>query len=199
MGGQPLAQRLQDKSHNWADLQKLIPNMIVEGLSGYAFSCPDLIGGGDWVSFLDESKLDRELVVRSAQCHALMPMMQFSVAPWRILSKEQLDAVKKAVALREKFTPLIMKLAREAAKTGEPILKSMEYAFPNQGFAEIKDQFLLGDQLLVAPMLEKGKTERTVLLPKGKWLADDGKLYKGGKSYLITIPLDRLAHFELVK
>jgi alpha-glucosidase len=126
-------------------------------------------------------------------------MMQFSVAPWRILSKEQLDAVKKAVALREKFTPLIMKLAREAAKTGEPILKSMEYAFPNQGFAEIKDQFLLGDQLLVAPMLEKGKTERTVLLPKGKWLADDGKLYKGGKSYLITIPLDRLAHFELVK
>ncbi|MEI6275301.1 MAG: glycoside hydrolase family 31 protein [Prolixibacteraceae bacterium] len=197
MGGQPLAQRLQDKSHNWTDLQKLIPNMIVEGLSGYAFSCPDLIGGGDWVSFLDETKLDRELVVRSAQCHALMPMMQFSVAPWRILTREQLEAVKQAVSLREKFTPLIMKLAHEAAKTGEPILKSMEYVFPNQGYAEIRDQFMLGNELLVAPMLAKGKTIRTVVLPKGTWVADDGKKYQGGKIYDVEVPLNRIPYFRI--
>ena len=199
MGGQPLAQRLQDKSHSWGDLRKLIPNMIIEGLSGYAFSCPDLIGGGEWTSFLDESKLDRELVVRSAQVHALMPMMQFSVAPWRILKPDQLDAVKKVVALRMKYTPLIMKLANEAAKTGEPILKSLEYVFPNQGFAEIKDQFMLGDQIVVAPMLEKGKTQRAVKLPKGVWTADDGKKFKGGSSYTIDVPLDRLPYFQLVK
>lgn len=199
MGGQPLAQRLQDKSHTWNDLQKLIPNMIVEGLSGYTFSCPDLIGGGEWTSFLDEKKLDRELVVRSAQCHALMPMMQFSVAPWRILTKEQLDAVKQAVALRAKFTPLIMTLAQNSAKSGEPIIKSMEYVFPNQGFADVKDQFMLGDQLLVAPMLEKGKSSRTVVLPAGKWQSDDGKLYKGGKEYTIEVPINRLPHFERVE
>ena len=199
MGGQPLAQRLQDKSHSWGDLRKLIPNMIIEGLSGYAFSCPDLIGGGEWTSFLDESKLDRELVVRSAQVHALMPMMQFSVAPWRILKPDQLEAVKKAVALRMKYTPLIMKLANEAAKTGEPILKSLEYVFPNQGFADVKDQFMLGDQILVAPMLEKGKTQREVKLPKGEWKADDGKKFKGGITYTIDVPLDRLPFFQLVK
>lgn len=173
--------------------------MIVEGLSGYTFSCPDLIGGGEWTSFLDEKKLDRELVVRSAQCHALMPMMQFSVAPWRILTKEQLDAVKQAVALRAKFTPLIMTLAQNSAKSGEPIIKSMEYVFPNQGFADVKDQFMLGDQLLVAPMLEKGKSSRTVVLPAGKWQSDDGKLYKGGKEYTIEVPINRLPHFERVE
>ena len=198
MGGQPLAQRLQDKSHTWTDLQKLIPNMIVEGLSGYTFSCPDLIGGGDWISFIDETKLDRELVVRSAQCHALMPMMQFSVAPWRILNKEQLEAVKKAVELREKFTPLIMKLAHEAANTGEPILKSLEYVFPNQGYAEIRDQFMLGEKLLVAPMLEKDKTQREVILPKGNWRDDNGIIYQGNKSWLIDVQLNRLPYFQLV-
>ena len=170
-----------------------------KGLFGYAFSCPDLIGGGEWTSFLDESKLDRELVVRSAQVHALMPMMQFSVAPWRILKPDQLDAVKKAVALRMKYTPLIMRLANEAAKTGEPIMKSMEYVFPNQGFADVKDQFMLGDQILVAPLLEKGKTQREVKLPKGIWIADDGKKFKGGNSYTIDVPLDRLPYFNLIK
>jgi alpha-glucosidase len=199
MGGQPLAQRLQDKSHSWGDLRKLIPNMIIEGLSGYAFSCPDLIGGGEWTSFLDESKLDRELVVRSAQVHALMPMMQFSVAPWRILKPDQLEAVKKAVSLRMKYTPLIMNLANEAAKTGEPIMKSLEYVFANQGFADVKDQFMLGDQILVAPMLEKGKMQREVKLPIGEWKADDGKKFKGGNSYTIDVPLDRLLYFQLVK
>jgi len=197
MGGQPLAQRLQDKAHNWEDLQKLIPNMILEGLCGYPFSCPDLIGGGEWTSFLDEKTLDRELVVRSAQCHALMPMMQFSVAPWRILTKDQLYAVKQAVAIRMQFTPRILQLARNAAKTGEPILKSMEYVFPNQGFGDVKDQFVLGDEIVVAPMLGKGKSQRKVSLPKGNWVADDGKEYKGGTVYDIEVPLDRIPYFRL--
>jgi alpha-glucosidase len=47
-----------------------------------------LIGGGEARSFSDAAKFDPELVVRSAQVHALMPMMQFSVAPWRVLNAE---------------------------------------------------------------------------------------------------------------
>jgi alpha-glucosidase len=57
---------------------------------------------------------------------------------------------------------------------------------------------MLGDNLLVAPMLEN-KPTRTVVLPAGKWLADDGKSYKGGKSYEISVPLDRLPYFSKVK
>jgi alpha-glucosidase (family GH31 glycosyl hydrolase) len=199
MGGQPLAQRLLDKNHTWEDLQKLIPNMIIEGLSGYTFSCPDMIGGGMLSSFEDAESIDQDLVVRSAQCHALMPMMQFSVAPWRILDPTHLEAVKKSVTTRMKFTSLIIKLAGESAKTGEPILKNMEFVFPNQGFETVVDQFMLGDKLLVAPVVEKGKPGRNVLLPKGTWKADDGKVYRGGLSVSIETPLDRLPYFEKIK
>lgn len=197
-GGQPLVQRLKDKWHNWSDLQKLIPGMIVEGLSGYPFSCPDMIGGGDWVSFFDPSKIDQDLIVRSAQCHALMPMMQFSVAPWRILDSNHLDAVKKAVLLREKFTPLIMSLAHEAADTGEPILKSMEYRFPNQGFEEVVDQFMLGNYVLVAPVLTP-ENHRKVMLPLGKWEASNSNIYEGGKTIKVDVPIDELLYFRLIK
>ena len=198
MGGQPLAQRLQDKSHSWVDLRKLIPNMILEGLSGYTFSCPDMIGGGEWTSFLDESTLDQDLIVRSAQCHALMPMMQFSVAPWRVLDRVHLNAVKSAVALREKFTPYIMQLAHQAAKTGEPIMKSMEFEFPDQGFETVIDQFMLGDSLLVAPILVKGETTRNVKLPDGKWKSFDGKMVEGDRTYQQPAPLDQLIYFEKI-
>lgn len=194
MAGQPLAQRLHDKNHNWEDVQKLIPHMITEGLAGYTFSCPDLIGGGNWVSFLDPKTFNQDIVVRSAQIHALMPMMQFSVAPWRILDAEHLEAVKKAVKIREKFTPTILELARKSAKTGDPIISSMEYSFPNQGYEEVIDQFMLGENILVAPIDMDG-TSRAVILPKGKWIGDDGKTYKGGKTYPQEVPIDRIPYF----
>ena len=197
LGGQPLAQRLRDKKHSWEDLSCLVPNMLIANLVGYTFSCPDLIGGGDFVSFIDGAKIDQELIVRSAQCHALMPMMQFSAAPWRVLDSVHFSAVKKVVDLRMKFTPEIMKLAEVSGKTGEPIMYSLELLYPNRGFEHINDQFMLGKNILVAPMLTKGSTTRKVVLPEGKWLSDDGKMYKGGKTYIINVSLDRLPYFTL--
>ena len=199
MAGLPIAQRLHDKLHEWSDVQKLIPHMLNIGLIGYTFSCPDMIGGGEYKSFLDNPDIDQELVVRSAQIHALMPMMQFSVAPWRVLDKQHLDAVKKSVEIRSLFAPKILELARQSAKTGEPIVNYMDYCYPGNGYEQIKDQFMLGTDLLVAPIVEKGKTKRTVILPKGEWIADDGKTYQGGKSYLIDVALDRIPYFELQK
>ena len=197
MGGQPIAERIADKNHTWEDLQKLIPQSVTQGLEGYPFVCPDMIGGGDFGSFLNRSTLDEELVVRSAQCHALMPMMQFSVAPWRVLDSAHLKAVKKAVALRNARLPLIMQLVNEAARTGEPVVRHMEYVFPNQGFVNVKDQFMLGNNLLVAPMVDKGNT-RTVMLPKGKWKGDDNKLYRGSTKITISVPIDRIPYFEKI-
>ena len=169
--------------------------MITEGLVGYTFSCPDMIGGGEFGSFLNIDTYDEELVVRSAQCHALMPMMQFSVAPWRILNAKNFAAVKKAIEIRKKFTPIIMKRAKESAENGEPIIANLEYYFPNQGLEDIKNEFMLGENLLVAPMDNKGYS-REVVLPKGQWIADSGKKYKGGKSYTIDVPIDRIPYFE---
>ena len=138
------------------------------------------------------------MVVRSAQIHALMPMMQFSVAPWRILDKIHLDAVKKAVEIREKFTPEILDLSRKSAENGEPIIGSMENYFPNQSFETVIDQFMLGENILVAPMDKEGYS-RKVILPKGNWVADDGQKYKGGKSYTIEVPIARIPYFILTK
>jgi alpha-glucosidase len=202
MGGQPLVERLRDKDHSWEDMQKLIPNIMVAGMLGYPFACPDMIGGGEISSFWQIGKLDQDLFVRSAQTSALMPMMQFSAAPWRVLDQVHLEAVKKAVALRMKYTPKILELSERSAKTGEPVIRHMEYVFPHQGFEKITDQFMLGDSIMVAPLLEKNKLSRKVVLPKlikAKWMADDGKVYKGGTSTVIDVPLERLPVFNIVK
>lgn len=188
MGGQPLAQRLHDKGHNWDDLQKLIPQITLQGLLGYPFNCPDMIGGGEYGSFINLESVDQELIVRSAQVHALMPMMQFSVAPWRVLDSLNLEAVKKAIEIRTHFLPIIMQLLENATKTGEPIVRMMEYEFPGKGFVDVRDQFMLGSEILVAPVLNKGANFRKVALPPGKWLWKD-KVYRGNK--IITVPVDQ--------
>jgi alpha-glucosidase len=188
-------QRLRDKSHSWGDLEKLVPDMISAGLLGYTFVCPDMIGVGEFGSFLNHSSIDQDLIVRSAQVHALAPMMQFSVAPWRILDAVHLSAVKEAVALRMRFTPRILALAKMSAASGEPILRPMTYVFPDAGYENIKDQFMMGDDLLVAPMVAKGSS-RTVLIPPGSWKGDDGSVIVGPAQKRFEVPLARLLYFE---
>ena len=198
MAGLPLAERLSDKGHNWNDLGALIPNITGQGLMGYAFTCPDMIGGGEFGSFLQAETIDQDLIVRSAQTHALMPMMQFSVAPWRILDEEHMKMVKKAVELRKEFTSAIVTLAKHAAKTGEPIVRTMEYVFPDQGYATVKDQFMLGNDILVAPVLTSGNTSRTVILPNGKWEDASGKKLKGNRQIDVNVPLNTLPYFKKI-
>ena len=198
MAGLPLAQRLRDKGHNWEDLQKLIPDQMSQSLMGYAYTCPDMIGGGEYGSFIDLASMDEELVVRSAQVHALMPMMQFSVAPWRVLSKENAKYCLEAAKLHTKMGPYFLELAKQASKTGEPIVKPMALAFPNSSYEMIKDQFVLGNGIIVAPVVTKGALSRKVVLPKGKWQDDKGKIYRGNKTIEIEVPLDRLPFFTKV-
>jgi len=197
---QPLAQRLQDKRYSWDDLKLLVPDMISAGLIGHPFSCPDMIGGGllgDFIN-IDYTKFDQELMIRSAQIQALMPMMQFSVAPWRVLDKKHLNLCREAALLHTKMGDYIFSLAQKAAKDGEPIIRHLEYSFPNQGFESCDDQFMLGEKYLVAPMIVKG-TSREVKLPTGNWVDDLGKKYKGGQTVKMDVPLNRLVYFTLQK
>jgi alpha-glucosidase len=200
MGGEALVQRLGDKSYSWGALQLLIPDMIAAGLLGYAYACPDMIGGGEFTSFLgvDSSTFNQSLIIRSTQVHALMPMMQFSVAPWRILSKENLAICREMAYLHVKMGDYILECAKHAAQTGEPIVRHLEYMFPGQGFAGCKDQFMLGDKYLVAPIVNSG-TRRTVALPKGKWRDELGNVFTGGKKISVDAPLNRLPYFEKIK
>lgn len=200
MGGEALVQRLGDKKYSWNGVFRLVPDMISSGLLGHLYTCPDMIGGGEYGSFIgiDTHSFDQRLIVRSCQIHSMMPMMQFSVAPWRILSDENLAICIKYAKWHEQLGSYITEQAKKASQTGEPIVRHMEYMFPNQGFEDCIDQYMLGDKYLVAPIVSQNDT-RSVKLPKGKWKDDQGKVYKGGKTYTITAPLDRLPWFVAVK
>lgn len=199
-GGQPLVQRLGDKDYSWNSNKLLIPDMTTAGLLGFAYTCPDMIGGGQFGSFLDikEGEIDEELIVRSCQIHTLMPMMQFSVAPWRILSKENMEICAKYAHLHEQMGDYILECARQYSSSNIPIVRSMEFEYPHQGFVDCIDQFVLGSKYLVAPILTPEHV-RTVKLPKGLWKDDLGKTHKGGRTIEVNAPLERLPYFEKIK
>lgn len=191
----PVVVRLHDKPHKWEALHRIVADMIGAGLIGQPFICPDMVGGGEWTTFIPGSPFDPELFIRSAQIHALCPMMQISASPWRVLDKRHQAIFSDVVALRQKFAPKFAALAKKAGADGEPILRSLEYNFPGHGYAAIIDEFMMGTDLLVAPVMEKGATSRKVILPPGDWTADDGKVYTGGTTISVDAPLSRLPHF----
>jgi len=200
MAGQPVVIRLQDKPYSWSGVAELLPCMINSSMLGHIYVCPDMIGGGDFATFInvDAKDIDQELIVRSCQIHAMMPMMQFSVAPWRVLDREHLEICRKAAELHSRLGSYLLEQAKNGSRSGEPIVRPMDYAFPGQGFEDCTDQYMLGDRYLVAPMTSKG-TSRTVSLPKGTWKDESGRRYKGGKTYTIDVPLERIPYFERAK
>lgn len=205
MSGYPIVQRLSDKDNSWDNqrgLGALIPNMVQAGLAGYAYCCPDMVGGGQEANFGGGKEHDVELFIRSCQCVALMPMMQFSYAIWKHYANELVQkTVKDAAYLRLQYKDYFHQLLQESIETQAPIMRNLEYAYPNQGLYDIKDQFMLGDKLLVAPVLKKGERSRKVVLPSGNdWkYIPTGKVYQGGQTIIVDAPLEILPYFEKVQ
>ena len=197
LAGQPVVQRLIDKPHTWDAVRQLAPDMIAAGLMGYQFVCPDMAGGGAWTAFLPGAPIDPDIFVRSVQVHALCGQMQFSASPWRFLDAAHQEAVRKAVKTRQKFAPYFVELAKVCAKSGEPMIRNLEYAYPGAGYAEIRDEFLMGEKLLVAPQMTADAASREVVIPPGEWIGDDGAAVKGPKKVAVATPLDRLPYFTL--
>ena len=75
------------------------------------------------------------------------------------------------------------------------MLRNLEYNYPGLGYAGVTDEFMMGDFLLVAPVVEKGATVRTVVLPPGTWVADDGTEHVGPRTVTVDAPRSRLPHF----
>ena len=200
-GGRSVIQRIRDRAHSWdgEGLSSLIPFARAQGILGYPFICPDMIGGGQWSVMLDPSfRCDDELFVRMAQCSALFPMMQFSLAPWRAVGKEAQELCVKAAELHAEFAPYIKSLVRESVLSGEPIVRSLEYSYPHNNYELINDQFLLGDDYLVCPVITKGATERTAILPEGRWQYVDGTVYNGGKTVTVPAAISVLPYFKKI-
>lgn len=200
-GGMPYIQRLRDKFHCWDNegLADLIPDALALSLTGHRYICPDMVGGGEWTCFTEGACFDEELVVRFAQCSALFPMIQFSVAPWRILNEENRKAVYNAQKLHSDLGEEIAELARICAESGEPMMQPLDYAYPNNGYETVTDEFLLGDSILAAPVLKKGVYEREVIIPPGIWQDEKGSRFNGPVKIIAEAPVSRLPWFRKIK
>ncbi len=200
--GLGLVQRLRDKNSDWdpaTGLGALIPHGLTESLLGYGYFCPDLIGGGEAGDFERDQYggMDPEMFVRWTQASALMPMMQFSFAPWH-LDPESEKICLKYTRLHEQLGDYIHSLALEAHRTGRPLIRPLFFRDPGDEQAYLaRQEFLLGDRFLVAPVLEKGAVSREVYLPAGLWKDFwSGELYRGGTTLAAyPAPLDKLPIF----
>ena len=182
--GLPVMQRLCDKPHSWGTdgLGALIPNMLAQGITGHPFCCADMVGGGEYLNFAENSdSLDEELFVCHSAVSCLTPGIQFSAAPWRVLGKEANEAIHRQLALRTEYLPVLEQVLRQSAQTGEPAVRYLEYEFPGEGCERITDCFMLGDALLIAPALEPKQAERRVYVPKGVWETPRGEMQSGGE------------------
>ena len=197
-GGRPIVSRLQDKFHSWDHfgIDTLIPHTVLQGLTGYAYCCPDMVGGGSIGSFGEGHALDQELFVRWAQASACMGMMQMSIAPWRVLFRRYSTLVQDAMRLHEQLGNQIWALARHAARTGEPIVRHMAYEFPDEGFELVGDQFMLGQDLLMAPVVRPQSTVRTVRLPHGRWEDWQGRRFDGGQTIETPVTLSDIPRYK---
>ena len=202
-GGMPLLQRLCDKHHSWdgEGIASLIPDILLQGITGHPYGCPDMIGGGEYKNFLSfgAASLDQELFVRHSEIACLMPAMQFSAAPWRVLDREHFEAVLRSVKTREQYLPYILKELKHTQATGEPLVRYLSYEFPEEPVEEITDQFMLGQRYLVAPVWKKGENGRSVYLPKGSWSRDGLRVESKGETvFCESVPGEPIV-FERMK
>ncbi len=192
----PIFFRQWDKTTNWSranGLRSVIPGALSLALTGYPFVLPDMIGGN---AYAEEA--NAELMIRWAQLNALLPAMQFSLAPWEY--GEECNALcREAARLHEAFAPRILQLARAAARTGAPIIRPVSWLAPHDERALLcDDEFLLGEDVLVAPVVEAGARARNIYVPPGDWRATDtGESFSGPRN-IANFPalLSRLPVFE---
>jgi alpha-D-xyloside xylohydrolase len=103
--------------------------------------------------------------------------------------------ISSLLFLREKLKPYLRSLNQAAHEHGAPVMRPLYYDFPTDpAAATLADQFMLGPDLLVAPVVDQGATSRPVYLPAGvTWVeAFTGKEYAGGQTLQADAPLERI-------
>jgi len=164
------------------------------GLAGYASISVDLGG------FTDRGKgkpLEEQNVIRRiVNMMPVVPVSKFqgsndasSALPWLFTSQQQ-ELFRFYLKLRYRLHPYYYSSAIEAHLMGRPILAPLVFDYQDDAKTYNKDyHFMLGRQILVAPVLEK--TDKwNVYLPKGKWVHYwTGKQYEGGQTVTVDAPL----------
>jgi len=113
------------------------------------------------------------------------------------LGDERVEPIcRKFLHVRYEILPYIYNLAALAHKNGSPLMRPLWFNYPSEARADIGDEFMLGDSLLIAPVTTKGCDARDVYLPTGTWYDYwNHTQYIGGKSYRIKAMLDEIPVF----
>ncbi|CAG5101125.1 Similar to MYORG: Myogenesis-regulating glycosidase (Homo sapiens), partial [Cotesia congregata] len=198
----PIFIRMIDKDSRWTwnnGLPTLITTLFQMNMAGYGMVLPDMIGGNGYLNgMLNGTVLpSKELFIRWLQCNVFMPSLQYSFVPWDYDAKT-INISRKFTDLHAKTTPSIVKAMQAAVKTGAPVNSPIWWVDPdNQEAHKINDEYLLGEEILVAPVITENTIARDIYLPKGNWKdGNNNRTYRGPmwiKDY--PAPIDVLPYF----
>ena len=107
------------------------------------------------------------------------------------------DLGEESVGLHGDLAEYIIQTAKRCAASGEPMIRNLEYAYPHSGYVTVNDEFLLGEDILVAPQLKKGMSTRQVIIPDGIWEDAAGKKYRKG-NYMVDTPITVIPVFKRI-
>jgi alpha-D-xyloside xylohydrolase len=189
-----------DPASDWDSLAATIRGGLSAGMSGLALWSHD-IGGY-------RGTPDPELYVRWAQFGLLSSHSRMHGdsprEPW-LFGGKALAIVRKYAALREKLRPYLVKTAREASRTGMPVLRALPLAFPDDpNAAAWEHEYMFGPSILAAPVIRPlaelhrrgGRPVMPVYLPGGKWIDHwTGRTYQGPAVIERAVPLSVMPLF----
>lgn len=179
-----------DNQSLWTHLRMAIPQQCNLGLSGMAFVGTDIGGFG--------ADTTPELLIRWVQVGCFSPLFRNHCAkgnmnqePW-LFGDEVIAIYRKYVELRYSLLPYFYDLCRVCTQTGLPVIRPLVLHYEHdETVRNLNDEFLVGEQLLVAPVVEQGAVKRMVYLPAGIWYDYwTHKEYQGKEYYLVDAPLD---------
>jgi alpha-glucosidase (family GH31 glycosyl hydrolase) len=191
-----------DESTDWgkaAGLASLAPDMLNRAIGGAYGYATDIGGYYD----LTTPSTTKELFLRWAEWAALSPIFRLhgsgragTHTPWSY-DRQTVDTYRELSLLHERATPLILRLWRQADKTGIPPTRPLWLEFPGDRRAAAQQQeWMLGDNVLVAPVVTQGARSRWVYFPAGRWRdPQTGVTKRGPSSARIAAPLTRLPYF----
>ncbi|HSS21604.1 MAG TPA: TIM-barrel domain-containing protein [Pyrinomonadaceae bacterium] len=184
-----------DSNSTWDALALNIPMFTSLGLSGEPFVGSD-VGG-----FMGRGNGD--LLTRSYQVSFLAPFCRnhkvidgYDQEPWRF-GKYYEDIIRKYLKLRYQLLPFLYTTLEEAHRSGVPLFRPLLLNYQDDpNTYNIDDEFMIGDDLLVAPILKPDLTGRLVYLPPGRWYDYwSNKSYAGGTMISVEAPLETVPMF----
>lgn len=184
-----------DNMSLWSQMRMSISMNANLGISGFSFVGNDVSGFG-----LDSSE---ELFIRWMEMGPFIPifrnhsnMYTRRQEPWAFGPRAEKIA-KKSIELRYELLPYIYDLYYISHKEGLPIFRPMIMEYEkDMNLLNMREQFMLGENMLVAPVLYEGERSKTVYLPKGSWFNYfTMEKLQGGKWYKLPCELDEILVF----